>query len=683
MPKAEYGFDALTDGVSCVAGYLVKASKLPTRFAAFDKLADMKRGESVHSHNERETSAHVRSMRARRFLTGAVALLLLLAMLLLCSGCKYSDVLTQHIEDPDIGVLDENAEPIYKSNPNAPKRPDLVDVTVDESEDENEQEEALPEYDPEGMADVQTNQREYSDKTPHDQNATEGEASNEDPDRAGSGEDEDAEDDGKEEEEDEGLGDGEEKDDSEEGDVGDEEGDGEDLESDEEDDPESSDEGSANNDTEIVSEDGTKDEVATGTVAAVGEYATIAQMLGGAGALAACDQAWLDARTADGAFAGELSRVEIAFSGDEESGYTCDVDMLVNTVKPSVVLWDSTGNAPSLSDTERSALEAAGIKVQAVPHLGEQTTEDSVVKTAVQEVAAVLAGADGIALDPTSVCSEYLKFHDGVLTDCYNSNDGYSYKVTEQQYIGLYQNTPLSGLGNSTTTRVATVFVEDVMSPSVSSAAVEQNATTSEGTMRLAHDGEELDLSDGVALSATTSTGGYMLMDYYLQLAGVMNNSYDGEKAEGKPYIIAPGTIPALGNSGNFAKRSTASALFYNSGDGSVAANWHVLGDSDFPAVLASTTEVADALVASASKDDGLYRMESPYQVIVVPKGLAGPWSEGHLDSFLMAPWAFRIADAANLTAAAGYAQDFYSTFMRCANWDSAISDWDSAYTAG
>lgn len=623
---------------------------------------------------------------ARRFASVAAVVLLVAAVLLLLSGCKYSNVLTLHVEDPDLGVLDELAEPIYQPNPDAEPMPDLADLSISDSDDVNTQVQMLPHYDPAAPDNGPTKQRVKSPETPHDEEASEGEDESQEPDRTGSNEADDAEGGGEEPSEENEGGEADSPESSEDdNESGENEGTGEELTSDEVDDGTQSEEAGIGDTTVVIDPEGTTEDAAKGTVAAVGEYATIAQMLGGAGALTACDQSWLDARSVDGAFAGELDRVQVAFAGDGTEMGCCDVNALVNSIQPSVVLWDSAANVPALSDDDRAQLEAAGITVQPMPHLGEYTTEDYDITQTVQAVAAVLIGASGLSYDPQYVLSEYLAFHDDVLNACYSANDGYSYKVTDGQYAFVYQDTPLPGLNDSTTTRIATVYVESIMHPSVSSATVSQNATTVDGTIRLAHDGQTLDVSDGVALSATTSTSGYMLMDFYLQLAGVMNNSYDTAKPEsqGRPYIIMPGSTNAFGTSSTFASRSTASALFYNAGDGTVTANWHVLGNADFPAVLVKSAEEADAFVNSASKDNGLYRMESPYQVVIVPSGLCGAWSEGHVDSFLLAPWAFRIADAANLEAASSYASSFYSKFFRCDGWDSAIADWNTAYTAG
>ena len=610
-----------------------------------------------------------RVSRGWRILAVAVVLA---ALCCLFSGCKYTDVLTEHIEDPDLGVLDPNVDPTYESDPNAPERPDLEDVSVSESNDENEQVEMLPHYDPNAPDNGPTKQRKKKEETPHDEVASDATQAGEPGRTSPEGEGEEGS--NSEQEETNSPSDDN---------QGEEEGGEEELNSDEVEDPsqDPSDAG-VGDETVVVDPDGTSEEATKGTIAAVGEYATIAQMLGGAGSVVACDQAWLDSCTAAGVFPGELDRVTVAFSGDGTEEGSCDVDLLINTVKPSVVLWD--GSKPALSEDDKARLEEAGITIQPVPAIGVQNTEDYTVKVGVQEVASVLTGASGLQYDPMTTLERYIEFHDGALRACYEANSGYSYKATDGSYIYLYQNTPLDGLSNSTTTRYTTVYVDELWDAGVSRVTVSQTATTSTDTIRLAHDGQSLDISDGIGLSASSSASSFMLIDYYLQLSGVMNNAYDSAQpeAQGRRYILMPGSTTAFGQSSLYASRITGTAMFYNSGDGSVTANWHALGDADFPAVLTATDEIAQAIAASAAKEDGLYNMEGSYQVIVVPSGISGSWAEGHADSFLLALWAFRIQDPASLDVAAEYAEAFYSTFFRCADWQSAVNDWNTAYEA-
>ena len=605
-----------------------------------------------------------------------VFVLCLLTALFLATGCKYTDVLTEHLEDPDLGVLDEDAEPIYKSNPDAPERPDLEDVSVSESDDENEQVEVLPHYDPDAPDNGPTKQRRKSEETPHDEIASEateeGESDRANADAEGEGDAGTGEPDDEEEPpaDDEGEGD-EENPESEDDQISDEV----------EDEGDESSDGGIGGETVVVDPDeGTAQEAAKGTVAAVGEYATIAQMLGGAGAVVACDEAWYGTCTGCGLFPGELERVTVAFSGDGTEVGCCDVDLLIDTVKPSVILWD--GSSPALSDDDRARLEEAGIAIQPVPTLGAQTTEDYAVVSAVAAVAAVLSEASGLQYDPVTTLDVYRQFHDEALRTCYSANSGYSYKSTDGTYAYLYQDTPLDGLSDSTTTRYTTVYIDELWNPGISRATMSQNAETATDTIRLLHDGQSVDIEDGVALSAATATDSYMLIDYYLQLSGVMNNAYDTAKPapQGLRYVLMPGSTAVFGRSDGYSSRVTGTAMFYNSGDGTVAANWHALGDADFPALLTANDEIAQAVYASSAKEDGLYHMGNSYQIIVVPTGAAGSWAEGHVDSFLLALWAFRIQDPGSLDVAGEYAASFYETFFRCTDWAAAISDWNTAY---
>ncbi|MBQ9003280.1 MAG: hypothetical protein IJ087_15635 [Eggerthellaceae bacterium] len=610
-------------------------------------------------------AATQRNARSRRSLLAVIVAVLCVLALVALPSCKYSDVLTQHTEDPELGAVDENAEPNYESNPNSDLVLDMMELSIDESDDVDTQVAMLPHYDPNAPDNGPTKQRIKSNQTPHDEEASEGEEEGE-PDRTGTGEGAQGGETGAT------TGEGE----------GQDEGSGEEQTSDEAEDPSDASDTGGGGGTTVEVGDGTDAETAKGTVAAVGEYATIAQMLGGAGALAGCDESWLAARDADGCFEGELDRVQVAFAGDGTEESCCDVDALINTIQPSVVLWD--GTSPNLSESDRSALEAAGITVQNVPTIGKQSTEDYAVTQSVQAVASVLSGASGLEYDPIGVATQYVSFHDQVLQAAYDANGGYSYKVSDGSYAYVYQDTPLSGLSNSVTTRIATAYIDDLMKPSVSSAKVSQNAAVSDGMIELAHNGQTLDVSDGVGLSSSGNPGGYLLIDYYLQLAGVVNNAYDTPKPEpqGRPYILMPGTTTAFGTSTTYASRSTGSAFFYNAGDGTVRANWHALGDADFPAVITATDEIAQAIASSASKADGLYRMDGSYRIMVVPTGVAGSWAAGHIDSYLMSLWAYGIRDASQLATASEYVEAFYRDYLRCPNWQDAVSNWDTSYTA-
>lgn len=615
---------------------------------------------------------------ARRLALLAALVVLAIAVAFALAGCKYSAGLTQHTEDPDLGTLDENAEPDYQSNPESDIVVDLALLTVADSEDVDTQVAKLPHYDPDALDNGPTPQQ-VTSTTPHDQEASEGEEA-EEGDRSGQGTRQSKSNDGT----DQSPGDEED---------GNNEGPGDGLDDDEATDPDPSGTASNGGETPTVDpEDGTTKKTAKGTVVAAGEYATMAQMIGGKGAVVGADEAWIKDCRAKGLFTSdgdELEKVEVAFSGDGTAAGSCNVDYIVDTIKPAAVLWDSKANFPYLSDSDQATLEANKIEIQQVTHIGEQTTEDYEVKAAMTEVGAVLEGASGIGHEnPTDWLNSYINYHDEVLKWCCNDvNKGYSYKVTEGTYSRLYQNIPLAGLDTSTTSRAITVYV-DSMKNIASTAVLSQTASPSTGTITLVNNGKTVDCSNGVAMSAAASDSKYMLIDYYLQLAGVMNNAYDTDKpdSKGRSYIIMPGSTASFGSSNNYATRSSGTAMFYNAGDGTVYNNWHWIGDShgDFEVVLAANSDVKDALVASAKKSNGLYHMGYAYTVAVVPTGVAGSWTEGHADSFLFAPWAFRIQGEENLDAVSKYAEDYYTTFLRCSSWNgTVVTDWNNSATAG
>ena len=634
--------------------------------------------------------------RNHRWSTRRSAPLLVLAVIVfavsmvILSGCKYSSVLTDRFEDKVLGTLDESVDPNYEPNPSSDVILDLAALSIDNSEELNTQVEALPHYDPDAPDNGPTPQRVKRQDTPHDEEATE----SSEPDQSGNREGEGTGEGTAGQNTDGGLSNGESEGNSEGPNQNHSDESNERLDDDDE---------SGHGGDQVIADpgDGTKVETAKGTVAAVGEYATIAQMLGGAGALVACDADWLAARQADGCFSGELDKVAAAFSGDGSAEGSCDIEALVNTVKPSVVLYD--GHVPALTADDRSKLEAAGITVQAVPTIGKQTTEDYAVTQAVLQVGEILKSAQPSA---PSMAADYVSIHDSVLKAAYDNNKDaggngghYSFKHNDLRYEALYQDTPLAGLDASTTARVSTAYIDDWMSLSISKATISQHSDAPESgdIVSLPHDGASLDVSDGIGVSASGGSNSYMLIDYYLQLAGVVNNAYDTDKpsAAGLAYPVMPGESTNIENAlkGKTTTRRRASALFYSAGASNVTANWVAVGgdpnhdSSAFPGVLVKSADIQKSIGASAKKSNGLYRMSGSYRVVVVPTGIAGSWSEGHVDSFLMSLWAYNLRGGdENLNSVAELAGQFYKKFMRCDDWKNdgdtggkAVKNWNNA----
>lgn len=599
------------------------------------------------------------SVNASRVAKFAAVLFLSCAMVFSLSGCKYTDVLTEHIQDQDNGTLDESQDPIYQEVPGAPTDPDLADAVIDSGQDVDTQVEKMPHYDPSAPDNGPTKARQNSDDTPHDEQASEG------TEEGGSS----SSDSGSGAEEGTSTGTGEETT-SEQGDtLGDQ-----------------SSQGGAGGSQAIVDTDGTTTDTASGTIAAVGEYATIVQMLGGAGALAAADQSWLDSVTAAGAFEGELSNVKVGWSGNGGSSGSCDVDAIIS-MHPRYVLSD--GVEPALTSADTAALSAAGIEVLTVPRLDEATTEDDNVVEAVEEVASILNGVAGLQYDPSAMYESYVSFRNSVLKSASDANGGYSYKYQDGTNYHLYQDSTeyLTFSPSATNARVSVAFVDNLLSGYSSGTANQHYTATNGGATQqvsLGNDGKTVDMSDGVAVSATGSS--YAVLDYYLQFAGIVNNAYDTDYPSSKQYLVLAGSIAGLSDSSTFASRTldARSALWYApNGDETNLANMAKLSDAAFPAVLARTEGIADAIAASGNKSNGLYHMDGSYHVYVVPSGLSGSWAYGNVESFLSSLWSLRVRDASNLSTAATTTKNFYATFYRCNDWSDAVSDFYYDETAG
>lgn len=601
----------------------------------------------------------------------ALALSALLVATMGLQGCKYTDVLTEHIEDETLGVLDPDADPVYKDVPGAPEDPTRTSSQLSDSERIDEQTQTLPDYDQNQDNPEETDNREQREDTANEQNATEG--------------DEDSENDG--ENQAAGTGDG-----TTENTAG--TGDGNGTGTTEEPQTSSGDENKGDGETgggggtgQVYDTTGTNVELPedVGSIAAAGQYATIVQMLAGEGGLVAADSAWIESVQSYGMFPGEgVEALDVCWTGDDETGYTADIDALI-AADPDVVLAD--GVKVMFSEEETARLLAAGVSVVTVPELGKSDTPDESITSAVSVVGELLKSAN-TQLDTTVQVNNYLEMHSAAIDDCLNANGGYSYKMNlGTSYRGIYQGTSATGTDTTelSSNRYTTVFI-DAWTYDITSTS---EAVRRYGNASLYLDGATLDSSDGAGLSATNSSQNFILMDYYLQVSGVVNNSYEGAKpvssgAESTlPYLIVPGdTRNLVTSTTSAASRTTPSALWYSPSSISLGSTWVTAGDSSFSIVLTRTEEMAQSVVTSANKVNGLYNTGLPYTVRVVPSGFSGSWADGTIESFLLAPWTYCIFQGGgDLETATTYVNDFYSTFYRCGAAN-VVQDYDTAYAA-
>lgn len=587
-------------------------------------------------------------------------------------GCKYTSVLTQHVEDEQLGELDESANPIYRETADAPEDSTRVSSTISNSDRIDEQTQTLPTYGQEAPDEGLTNIREQRpDSADQDKASTGNRPSYAEGENDVAGEGEVAG------ESVSGEGDGENESSSESSSAGNgEPGDMQNLA------------GGIGGAGETFDTTGTDYELPEGvqSVAAAGQYATIVEMLAGRGALVAADDEWIDVAGKQRLFPGEgIEDLPYGWRGGVESGYTMDVDAIV-AADPDVVIVDNALVKPD--EGQEARLKEAGIDVVVLPQLGRSDTPDADVVKAVSIVGELLATAE-TQYDSQAMADEYIRQHDDVIDACLQANGGYSYKMEYgTSFPGIYQGT--SDMGAETTylsnVRYATAFV-DSWTTDVNASSI---AIRRYGNATLYLDGEVIDASEGVGLSATAESKNFLLMAYYLQVSGVVDNSYEGVKpvvgdsgGAGNPYlIVAGGTRNLITETTQCSSRTTPSALWFSPNSVAVPSGWLKAGDSDFPLLLARDESIAQRIAASGSKVDGLYNVGAPYRVQVVPSGVSGSWADGTVESFLIAPWAEGLfKDDGNLQRCKSYVDAFYSTFYRCSA-DDALSDFDTSQTA-
>lgn len=605
-----------------------------------------------------------------------LAIVFAIAFALPAGGCKYTDVLTEHIEDEELGVLDPDADPIYVNTPGAPEDPDRMSSVESDSDRIDDQESALPRYDENSAQDSATAQREHEDDADEDDNASEG--------------DERSEDEGANAEAGEGELQGESAAGEGEG-TGPSEADQTQPESGEGPQGPTAPTGGIGGVGETYDTTGPSMELPEDVtcVAAAGDYATIVQMLAGEGGLVAADEAWI-ARVAErGVFPGEgVESLAVAWTGAKETGYAVDVSALI-AAAPDAVLTDNASAA--LTAEQEEQIKAAGIHVVVVPAIGYSDTPDEDILSGVAIVGELLKSAP-TANDASAMASAYVAQHDEAIANCLSANAGYSFKaIYNETYPYIYQGTDTFGTETKflSTTRVSTAYID--------SWTYDVNASTTAIRSYSGHslylDGELMDSSGGAGLSATTGSQSFMLIDYYLQVSGVVNNSYEGVRpaasgdgsASGRPYLIIAGDSRELvTGSGSFLSRSAPSALWYSVASSESNGGWVTVGDAAFPTLLVKTPEIAQSVVDSASRTNGLYNVGQSYGVRVVPDGFAGCWAEGTVESFLLAPWArCALVDGGDLSASTSYVEAFYLTFYRCASpTTGAVANYDSLFAA-
>lgn len=579
------------------------------------------------------------------FLVLGLALALMLGGL---SGCRYSDTLFDVIIDQELGVLEPHATPEYFETEGAPEDSTKASVRLAENENLATQDAFLPVYREDAPADGQAIRRSYEEQTVSTNEAVEGDEMSD------SEESNTASSDETESQEQEAAAENPEPTDEE--------------ENAEEGEKPEADKTSGRGGTGEVYGDGTYEELPDAqAVAAKGTYALIVQMLAGQGGLAAADAQWLDATAArEGIFPDEgVGDLDVVWDADGN----LDLDALIASSADTLLV---DGVSVSLTDAQKETLLGEGFNIVYVPVLDAAYTPDADIVTAVKVVGQILGGLNTKAsYDTAAMAEQYIELHDTALEGCLNANGGYSYKMVQgAAFQGIYQGTTLQGqpTSNLSHERVNTACINSWASTSTSSITAKREF----GFHDLYLNGATVDASDGMGLSAITVGDQFVLSDYYLQMAGVVNNAYDNAKPvstvegeqESLPYAVVPGSNDGL-TARQLGVRNIPSALWFSEYGVSADSLWVAVGDESFPGIIVRDAAIAQNVVRSASKTNGLYNVGQPYDIYQVPAGVAGSWLDGNPESFLLSLWAYGVFQEHTLENAQEWIDGFYQLFYR------------------
>lgn len=616
----------------------------------------------LHDSDKKPSRAGIKLVVRRAFCVMLIALLVVSTSVL--SGCKYTDVLTQHIEDPVNGTLDQNAKPIYKDVANA-KKANRVSTHEGKTRNKDRQKQQKPQYSKNAKSDQKTDKRKQTTKSSHDQNATEGTKTSQkktgrtkqtdktSKSKRNSGTSQKSSKSKAKSKTSKANGSTQGK-------------------------------GKAKNNKKTktasnggkgkIYSDGTYQTLPSNvkTVAAAGQYASLVQMFAGQDGrhLVAADSAWLARAKKFGAFKGEgIEKVKTGWSssdnGQNSSGSAANADVnAIIKAKPDVVLVDGNDEDSNLSSGAKKKLTKAGVDVLTMPQLGTSFTCDADIKQAAKIVGRVLSDKTGGY--SKQMADAYISYHDQLIS----SNGDYWYKPGKAY---RYQKGE-SKAGNAQTGAVTTAFVDHMAKTNSATTKADRMYSPYGGSKddALYLNGETIDVRDGVGMSIAGT--GYALMDYYLQLAGVVDNSYEDVQPATKAYpIVAGQDAKGLVDGAN---RQTPSALWYAPYTDAAV---QTVGDEVYPAIVSRDRSIATTIKTSANRPNGLYNVGQAYDIYVMPEGMSGNWADGTVESFLIQPWANACltsssVSSSNKNAVRESAQSFYETFYRASG--STYNDW-------
>lgn len=597
----------------------------------------------------------------------AMAILLVIAVSFMLSGCRNTDVLTQKIVDPPgVSEIDYSLNPVRSDNPESSDE-DVANRYEGDSRDQGgETQEDTPDYNPEEQNSQQETSKHVYDSTVLQANgqASDGGSPNGE---AGDASDPNATatDDGRadKEGEDDRAGDGGSSNDPLESPRGEAitiEDSSSEGEPQPEDAPELEDElsaddgstwsprqgesggGTGENKQGSIYADGTYDTIpSVGKVAAAGPYATIVQSLGGRGALAAAPQQWLDGLPAAAYNGGEeLADVRgISAWGDGTQMTDAAVRDIIDS-GAECVLTSNTFNV--MSQDQANAFSAAGVDVLVLPDIGVYNAMDEDILTTADVIGELLKDAGlSIQFDAKRAAATYRSMHNEALATYVNKNGGYSclmwgnYYLQNWIYQGNWYEAEANKIRNVSENRVFTTYID--------------------------YWDEEKKIGLGNPRNNVDSRSSYDLISFYFQHSGaVRRDDNAGESDFGIIYSnttagirLAPAGLPEIADRPYVNPNGLSTPLF-------IARNGEIASKV--------AQSVADSEVMTWSDEDKFrsgYNLGYDYDVFVMPSGIDGSWNDGSFESFLLVPWTYSIINNHGTADSDSFVNDFYSTFYR------------------
>lgn len=405
--------------------------------------------------------------------------------------------------------------------------------------------------------------------------------------------------------------------------------------------------------------------VQVGSVAAVGELAVIASMLGGGSELLATDEETLSLAASNSVFS-DLADAEAVWSGDGSGGLTSDGLARLLELMPDAVVYTSGSGCISESDAE--TLVEAGINCLVVPALN--SVEN--IETTVTTMGTILGQSeDGDTY--TSKAAEYVSWVDDAM-DYISSQVGsdpmYTLYISDWDDAALYTMTSLQ-TGTTVISGTGCAIVENYLCD-----------TTVLMTSLLSYAGITNTASKSYNLSAAKLYTTPLRYSYGSWTVSGSKASSNGFNNSNSKYLETSYTVSLGGDDTDTVTTS--------------------LGLSTFPCVIVANSDVQAGILSSKSQSNGQWavyehinnadntfnsdafldsagnmvrtQISADYDILVNPSGLRS-WTDGTAESVLETIWAaYAVRGAISESEVRSYISDFYTQFYGYTPSSSEIS---------